>query len=430
MTRARPTLVLTCIFSAILTCTAFGPPACARPPGRTGLLSSRTDKAFRRAKLTNHILSLSATLDKAAETPPRFRVAQYNILASYLGNNREPWFLFGALTRSTADQERARQVAIRHQAIDKETGNPLYKGWEQYTEGILSAAEKRAVEQRDAEVFSWTVRQPKIAKTILSLDADLVSLVELDRYEEFFRDTFEREGYGSFWMKRPRNNSKDGCAILYRKTKLKLLDSSGFAYNDDIEGNRKDRVALMGLFQMHHAMDGEDDRLIFVSTHLARNPEDETQNEIRIRQVSELMIELRMFANTHDALNVPVIVAGDWNAETIETLRFMSLALFSLQHIFQDAHPMLLGGIDIVTAKTAFTMQRQSRIDYLLYQDNLLRPVSQQIYPAESDLKSLLASQKCIPNEEHPSDHLPVWADFEIASRLQVARECAQVRIV
>ena len=83
---------------------------------------------------------------------------------------------------------------------------------------------------------------------------------------------------------------------------------------------------------------------------------------------------------------------------------------------------MLLGGIDIVTAKTAFTMQRQSRIDYLLYQDNLLRPVSQQIYPAESDLPS----QKCIPNEEHPSDHLPVWADFEIASRLQVARECAQ----
>ena len=412
MTPARPTLVLTFIFSAILTCTAFVPPTLE----------------LRRPKLSNHILSLSATLDKAAETPPRFtpprfRVAQYNILASYLGNNREPWFLFGALTRSAADQERARQVAIRHQAIDKETGNPLYKGWEQYTEGILSDAEKRAVERRDAEVFSWTVRQPKIAKTILSLDADLVSLVELDRYEEFFRDTFEREGYGSFWMKRPRNNSKDGCAILYRKTKLKLLDSSGFAYNDDIEGNRKDRVALMGLFQMHHVMDGEDDRVIFVSTHLARNPEDEKQNEIRIRQVSELMIELRMFANTHDALNVPVIVAGDWNAETIETLRFMSLALFSLQHIFQDAHPMLLGGIDIVTAKTAFTMQRQSRIDYLLYQDNLLRPVSQQLYPAESDLPS----QKCIPNEEHPSDHLPVWADFEIASRLQVARECAQV---
>ena len=26
------------------------------------------------------------------------RVAQYNVLASYLGNNREPWFLYGAWT--------------------------------------------------------------------------------------------------------------------------------------------------------------------------------------------------------------------------------------------------------------------------------------------------------------------------------------------
>jgi len=308
-------------------------------------------------------------------TPVRFRVAQYNILSSYLGNNREPWFLFGALTQSTADRERARQIAERHQMRDG-TGRPLYPGWPKYVEGILSEIEMRAVEQRDAEVFSWTVREPKIVKTVLSLDADLVSLVELDRYETFFRDTFEREGFGSVWMKRPRNNSADGCAILYRKTKMRLLDSSGFAYNDDIEGNRRDRVALMGLFQINHVMSGEEDRVIFVSTHLARNPENEKQNHIRIRQVSELMLELRKFANKHNALHVPVIVAGDWNAESMQRLRFMALALFSLQSLFQDAHPLLLGGIDVPTSKTSFTLQRRSRIDYLMYQESLLRPMA------------------------------------------------------
>jgi hypothetical protein len=46
--------------------------------------------------------------------------------------------------------------------------------WPRYVEGILSAAEIRAVEQRDAEVFAWPVRRPKIVKTVLSLDADLV----------------------------------------------------------------------------------------------------------------------------------------------------------------------------------------------------------------------------------------------------------------
>ena len=45
------------------------------------------------------------------QTPARFRAAQYNILSSYLGNNREPWFLFGALSQSAADRERARQVS-------------------------------------------------------------------------------------------------------------------------------------------------------------------------------------------------------------------------------------------------------------------------------------------------------------------------------
>jgi hypothetical protein len=41
--------------------------------------------------------------------------------------------------------------------------------------------------------------------------------------------------------------------------------------------------------------------------------------------------------------------------------------------------------------------------------------------PADLDTDAI------IPNEQHPSDHLPVWADFEIAPRLQVARDCAQV---
>ena len=258
-------------------------------------LSSRLDHLEQRVK----------SLER--RSPVRFRVAQYNILSSYLGNNREPWFLFGALTRSPSDQERASKISERHQARDS-TGHPLYPGWPRYVEGILSEAEIRAVEQRDAEVFAWSVRAPKILKTIFSLDADLVSLVELDRYESFFRHAFETAGYKSVWMKRPRETSADGCAILYRDSKMEMIDSSGFAYHDDVEGNR-DRVALMGLFRIRHDCYGEDDRIIFVSTHLARNPENEKQNHIRIRQVSELMLELQKFCTKNNALHVPVVVA-------------------------------------------------------------------------------------------------------------------------
>ena len=100
----------------------------------------------------------------------------------------------------------------------------------------------------------------------------------------------------------------------------------------------------------------------------------------------------------------------------MQRLRFMALALFSLQSIFQDAHPLLLGGMDVPTSKTSFTLRRRSRIDYLMYQETLLRPIARGPAHEHSD------AHVVIPNEEHPSDHLPVWADFEVAPQLQVQR--------
>jgi len=59
--------------------------------------------------------------------------------------------------------------------------------------------------------------------------------------------------------------------------------------------------------------------------------------------VCELMLELRKFASMHQCMHVPVVVAGDWNAESMQRLRFMALAMFSLQSIVDHAHPLLLG---------------------------------------------------------------------------------------
>jgi len=277
----------------------------------------------------------------------------------------------------------ARQIALRHQARS-ETGALLFQGWPRYVEGILNDGEMRAVEERDAEVFAWHVRRPKIVQTVLSLDADLVSLVELDQYESFFRGAFENAGYGSLWMKRPRPESADGCAILYKKNKMELIASHGFSYHDDLHATRRDRVALMALFSVKHGCQGEDNRILFVSTHLARNPENEQQTLVRIRQVCELMLELRKFASSHDCMHVPVVVAGDWNAGNMQRLRFMALALFSLQSLVHSAHPLLLGGMDVPTSKTSFTLHRRSRIDYLMYQETLLRPTARG--PADADI--------------------------------------------
>ena len=150
---------------------------------RASTTAAPTDVERAITALETRVIELQGRIELLERrTPARFRTAQYNILSSYLGNNREPWFLFGALSQSGADLERAKQISLRHNAKN-DAGTLLFPGaatpppagcWPRYVEGILSAEEIRAVEQRDAEVFAWPVRRPKIVKTVLSLDADLV----------------------------------------------------------------------------------------------------------------------------------------------------------------------------------------------------------------------------------------------------------------
>lgn len=43
--------------------------------------------------------------------------------------------------------------------------------------------------------FLWENRQPALMRVIDSWDADLISLVECDHYNEFFKPEMERRGY-------------------------------------------------------------------------------------------------------------------------------------------------------------------------------------------------------------------------------------------
>ena len=103
----------------------------------------------------------------------------------------------------------------------------------------------------------------------------------------------------------------------------------------------------MGLMHIRHTSHDANNRVLFVSTHLARNPENLQQRHVRVRQVSQLMVQLRDFAQEHNCLDVPVIVAGDWNAESMQRLRSMAFAIFYLQNLLQETHPLLLGGLDV-----------------------------------------------------------------------------------
>ena len=91
-------------------------------------------------------------------------------------------------------------------------------------------------------------------------------------------------GYDSAYRKRPRAVSKDGCGIFWRRNLFRLegQDHLDFVdqYDPETDWTSKDRCSLFVL--LRHVHSGE--RVLFISTHLARNPEDCTQTKTRAKQ--------------------------------------------------------------------------------------------------------------------------------------------------
>eukprot|EP00928_Gymnodinium_smaydae_P023598 TRINITY_DN19417_c0_g1_i1.p1 TRINITY_DN19417_c0_g1~~TRINITY_DN19417_c0_g1_i1.p1 ORF type:complete len:250 (-),score=69.80 TRINITY_DN19417_c0_g1_i1:88-837(-) len=142
---------------------------------------------------------------------PTFSIAHYNILAGYLGNNREPWFLYGVdLTRERRD------AVLRKHGERGADGKYVNVGWPSYVEGILTEAEIRTVEEVDRTIFQWEVRRERLMKTIARLDVDVVCLVECDHFDDradakptasghdprpgFFKRAMAELGYDGIWL--------------------------------------------------------------------------------------------------------------------------------------------------------------------------------------------------------------------------------------
>lgn len=266
-----------------------------------------------------------------------FVVAHYNVLAGYLGDNRQPWFLHGIDVDRDNDDTLPTNMCRRDKIFEKfyernDEGKFSNVGWPSYVDGILSDEEQQIVERVDRKFFSWQTRSPRLIQQIQDLNADLISVVECDKYESFWKHEMEQLGYGSIYKQRPykRRPSRDqqridscrspeiddvdGCAIFYRKNVFELEASQGIELlgscsSSILEGGSEDnsvssnvggdRVALLSL--LRHNDSGR--RLIFISTHLARNPEDPNKTRERARQITQLLYQLTLFAIEHNAMD-------------------------------------------------------------------------------------------------------------------------------
>ena len=153
--------------------------------GRTVALRRREDESLRESirALQESICELQAEQQASisalwASQSVTFIVAQYNILASYLGDNPQPWFLHGLPAGSMPD---ARREAIMTKFYERDQHGKLVNiGWPHFVKGLLSDQEQRQVEACNERYFVWNVRSTKLLDTVLATGADVISLVELD----------------------------------------------------------------------------------------------------------------------------------------------------------------------------------------------------------------------------------------------------------
>ncbi|CAE8691948.1 unnamed protein product [Polarella glacialis] len=328
-----------------------------------------------------------------------------------MGNNMEPWFLYGV----DMPEERRKSVFKLHRGPD---GKPANAGWPNYVRGVLSDEEVQAVERIHAEHFAWDQRKDRLVQVIEDMDSDVLSLVECDNFDDFFRPALEAMGYLTVWKKRPRPASADGCCVAWKAAIFELVAEHSCEYVDKYDPatkrSWKDRIALMVLLRVK--MTGH--VICFVSTHLQRNPEDPKEDFLRARQVGQVLRELASFTREHRAEEAAVLLTGDLNCTSFGRLRGIANTV-SLLSRDTFLHPFTFDCADVPTGVTSVTTARCMRIDAIMYQSQKLELVDVQELPE-------LDPGFPIPNAQHPSDHVPIVAQFRLRNQLHSTRQVAK----
>lgn len=389
---------------------------------------------------------------RLASEPPAFTVKQYNILAGYLGQNTQPWFLYG---KDLSKSERELMMK-RFYEKDPVTGkyiNNYATGFGKNANGELfvNTDDKARIEAIDRAAFEWEGRKWRLLEEILRDDPAIVLLEELDHYTDFFDPQMRLKGYDSVWEKRPRRSSDDGCGIFWKRERFSLDAKRAFQLKDPSEvtgswdadfhgvisrgrgvgqnvtyGERKDveykndRIALAAIIRdLHPAAEGR--RVLAISTHLQRNPEKRGQDAIRkieMGQIRMAAIDFGVVNNLDPDFRYgpggkrlvgrdAVIFGGDLNYERIDEggTRGSQHTLEEAAEIamdsgwFCDAFPSSPNDDGCTTVTTA----RKMWIDYLRYSIVGLE--------AQAMLKDPCPANP-IPDVSHPSDHVPIAVRF------------------
>ncbi|PON45945.1 Endonuclease/exonuclease/phosphatase [Trema orientale] len=310
----------------------------------------------------------------------------------------------------------------------------------------------------------WKARSQALLTLLNNLGADFLCLQEVDEYESFYKPNMDTNGYSSIYLQRS-GNKRDGCAIFFKPNSAELILQENIDYNDllnsiqdgtllsdDIQNDeqatedkyatvksgstpkdtpqergdpndpcvrlKRDCVGIMAAFKLK----GSFNHIVIVAnTHLYWDPE---WADVKLAQAKYLLSRLAQFktlvTNKFKCAS-SLIVAGDFNStpgDKVYQYLISGNTSSSLKTIrgLEDVRIPLRSVYDFTVGEPKFTNctpDFTNTLDYIFFStSDCIKPVSLLELP-ESDSSDVAGG---LPNSSHPSDHIPIGAEFEISS--------------
>ncbi|KAK1696884.1 hypothetical protein QYE76_013581 [Lolium multiflorum] len=298
--------------------------------------------------------------------------------------------------------------------------------------------------------LKWKARSKAVLAELKSFQADLMCIQELDEYETFYKKNMESSGYSSIYVQRS-GDKRDGCGIFYKPKSMELMQKEVIHYNDLVETYRSSdnvisatsdnsspteessgkednskygdpndpRVRLkrdcVGLLAAFKLTDPCEHILIVANTHIYWDP---AWIDVKLAQAKYLLSKVSEFENVISnkfTCKPSVIIAGDFNSTPGDKVYNY---LVSANSESTDEVPLKLRSLYAANGGepeyTNYTPGFTGTLDYIFLLDSgsSVKPTSLLCLP-RGDSADVVGG---LPNFHHPSDHLPIGADFQVLS--------------
>lgn len=251
------------------------------------------------------------------------------------------------------------------------------------------------------EYLSLPERRSMIIQEIMRFHLDLICVQEVDFIEEImdFLNAKDRE-YGFIYGKKP-NGAGDGLAIIYRLSRLRLVESEQFPLSPTDPS--RNQIGLMGVFLINNSPPSNTtpDCICVYNVHLKAKPEFE---DIRTAQIATVL--------TRSTRAPTTLIMGDLNSLPGTTTNNL-VCKFDYHNLFESKTEAIRsdGEPRYYTTYKVRDDVTSRRVSDFIYCKGLFGVTALTSTPSSRGISNFGSG---LPSHEYPSDHLLQGAEIVI----------------